>query len=219
VRAALIAVLFVGAYARCAGAEEPNAKTQARTHFRAGTVFFEAASYDRAIEEYREAYNLLPLPDFLFNIAQAYRLQGDSKSAVEYYNRYLKLKPTGAIADEARVHLHELAAAPETANPPPAASKVPSAAGNPPPARASESPAAALAPPTHEPAATAPPEPAMAATADARAHVDRRARPRWLIPVVVVGSVLVVGAVGLGVGLGVSGPRYPSPSFGETMPR
>jgi len=69
---------------------------------------YEAGELDRAVEEYQTAYKLLPLPEMLFNIAQAHRLKGAADLAAQYYRRFLAAKPTGSVADEAREHLREL---------------------------------------------------------------------------------------------------------------
>src|SRR5262245_20698693 len=55
-------------------AEDPTA---ARKHYAEGTKAFNLGEFQRAITEYRAAYNAKPDPVFLYNIAQAYRLAGD----------------------------------------------------------------------------------------------------------------------------------------------
>ncbi len=80
-------------------------RAKARTHFTRGTRLYKDAQYDQAIVEYQAAYSALPAPDFLFNIAQAYRLKNDAPKALEYYNRYLTLAPSGGAADEARTNI------------------------------------------------------------------------------------------------------------------
>src|SRR6185369_1511617 len=104
------ALLVLGVFATAAYGDEVDAKNQARAHYRAGTAFFEAGDYARAIEEYGAAYKLLPLPDLLFNLAQAQRLKGDNDAAAKLYRQYLETKPNGPVADEARARLKELEA-------------------------------------------------------------------------------------------------------------
>lgn len=98
----LLSILICMAGAARAGDAPGDTKLQARAHFSAGTTFYEAGSYDKAIAEYDEAYRLLPLPDFLFNIGQAYRLKGDDRRAISYYQRYLDAKPSGALRRRAQ---------------------------------------------------------------------------------------------------------------------
>jgi tetratricopeptide (TPR) repeat protein len=93
-------------------ADPADTRSQARMHFQAGTVYFDSGFYDNAIVEYEEAHRLLPLPSFLFNLAQAYRLKGNVEVAETFYRLYLIAKPTGAVADEARTLLHELSELP-----------------------------------------------------------------------------------------------------------
>jgi hypothetical protein len=106
----VIAILVASTTALPASADEADARTRARLHFRAGTVFYDAGDYGQAVEQYLAAYKLLPLPDLLFNLGQAYRLKGDAKTAQDYYERYLTAKPSGPVSDEARAHLAEVKA-------------------------------------------------------------------------------------------------------------
>jgi len=50
----------------------------------------------------------MPLPELLFNIAQAYRLKGDAKRALEMYKRFIEVIPDGQIADQARTNIAAL---------------------------------------------------------------------------------------------------------------
>jgi tetratricopeptide (TPR) repeat protein len=175
-------------------ADDGDAKKQARAHFIAGTAFYDAGSYDRAISEYRAAYKILPLPGLLFNLGQAYRLHGDFVEARDSYQRYLDTEPTGAIADEAREHVRELL-------PPKVAPVVR-------PSPVLLTPSAAPVPLVIEPA----PAPVIVA------QVEPPHRRRWIIPVAVVGGILVVGAVILGVTLGTAGASYPN-TLGMTTPK
>src|SRR5439155_26145528 len=71
-------------------------------HFSQGRAFQDAGAYDDAIREYQAAYQLTPLPLLLFNIAQSYRLKGDKRAAIEWYDKYLAADPEGPAGDEAR---------------------------------------------------------------------------------------------------------------------
>jgi tetratricopeptide (TPR) repeat protein len=103
-----------------AGAAEDERVQQSRAHFRAGTAFYDEGHYDRAIKEYEEAYRLLPLPEFLFDLGQASRLKGNRELAMRYYRQYLAKQPASRFSEEARNRLRELeaesapTAAPET---------------------------------------------------------------------------------------------------------
>jgi tetratricopeptide (TPR) repeat protein len=73
--------------------------------FKQGREFLDANAYSEAIAEFEAAFSLLPLPELLFNIAQAYRLKGDAKHALQMYTRFVEVIPDGSIADEARAHI------------------------------------------------------------------------------------------------------------------
>jgi tetratricopeptide (TPR) repeat protein len=81
---------------------------EARRHFQQGRKLLDAGSYAEAIAEFETALSLKPSPELLFNIAQAYRLKGDAKQALETYKRFIELRPEGPAADEARGHIEAL---------------------------------------------------------------------------------------------------------------
>jgi tetratricopeptide (TPR) repeat protein len=69
---------------------------------RPGQALFERAQarfsegrFDEARADYQAAYNLEPLPAFLFNIAQCYRNTGDYERAQLYFHRYTVREPRG----------------------------------------------------------------------------------------------------------------------------
>jgi tetratricopeptide (TPR) repeat protein len=69
---------------------------------RPGQALFERAQarfsegrFDEARADYQAAYNLEPLPAFLFNIAQCYRNMGDYERAQLYFHRYTVREPRG----------------------------------------------------------------------------------------------------------------------------
>jgi hypothetical protein len=223
VRAAVLTTIALLVCVAPALAEESEARKQARAHFRAGTAFFEVGAYDQAIEQYEMAYQLLPAPDLLFNLAQAYRLKGDDTAAMAQYRRYLASVSTGPVADEARAHLRELAAK-HPPSPPPTVTSPPPTTTSPLPTTTSLPPTTTSPPPTttspptateHAPIAEAPPT-----TPSLRTSPGERPRTRRWVWGVVAGSAAVVIAVGVGLGVGLgSGTRYPSTTFGEVMPR
>jgi tetratricopeptide (TPR) repeat protein len=192
----LLVVLLL--LANAARAEDATA--QAKRHFRTGARYFQQGKYDRAIDEYQEAQRLLPLPDFDFNLGQAYRLKGDKHAAIEAYERYLNAAPDGDVADQARAHLAKLSAeldALEKQKPKPKPVEVP------PPARPPPPPAPELVQQQPPPQGTTP-----------------EATPvwkRWWLWTAVGGVAAVGLAVGLGVGL-TREPAPPSTTFGTARP-
>ncbi|MFO8071829.1 MAG: PEGA domain-containing protein [Polyangia bacterium] len=65
----------------------------ARQHFMAGQDYYTQGRYEKAIEEFKEAYRLDPRPLLLYNIAQAHEKLGDLYEAVDYLKRYLEAEP------------------------------------------------------------------------------------------------------------------------------
>ncbi len=68
-------------------------RTEARTHFKKGMAAIADGRYDAGIEELKSAYEILPHPNVLYNIARAYVDMGDLENAVIYYKRYLEGGP------------------------------------------------------------------------------------------------------------------------------
>jgi tetratricopeptide (TPR) repeat protein len=89
-------------------ASDRTKTAEARRHFLQGRELLDAGSYAEAIAEFETALSLKPSPELLFNIAQAYRLKGDAKQALETYKRFIEISPKGPIADEARGHIDAL---------------------------------------------------------------------------------------------------------------
>src|SRR5687767_3337095 len=83
-------------------------KERAQQHVKKGQAHQAAGEYDQALTEYRAAYDLLPHPLLLFNLAQVYRLQGKLSEAVDHYEQYLELEPEGKGAAQARAYIEEL---------------------------------------------------------------------------------------------------------------
>src|SRR5262245_21671116 len=103
--AALLAVcLAAPAFAKPSRAD----LKKARGHFKKGQTLQDAGRLDEAIREYQEAYELSHLPDMLYNIGQVHRLRGDRLAAIDYYQRYLAIAPTGRGAPKAQGFLDGL---------------------------------------------------------------------------------------------------------------
>ncbi|PTL81702.1 hypothetical protein DAT35_22425 [Vitiosangium sp. GDMCC 1.1324] len=77
---------------RAAG-EGPAAQveSQARAKFAEGNIAYDLAEFQKALDAYSEAYRLMPLPGFLFNIAQCHRQLGHAERAAFFYRRYLSV--------------------------------------------------------------------------------------------------------------------------------
>jgi tetratricopeptide (TPR) repeat protein len=209
-RAVAVVFLLLQLMSARAPADEDESRVRARAHFKAATALYEAGEYDQAIVEFRSAYELSPLPELLFNIAQAHRLAQRPQQALEGYRRYLALEPQGPVSEQARALIVELEAELAAHDPSPHDASATDRSPAP-----SERPRDRADATNVSPASNA----VVAAPLTRAATAAPPPRRRWLVPVVIAGSIAAVAlGVGLGVGLGTS-TRYPSPSFGEVMPR
>ena len=50
-----------------------RATQEAKTHFQAGQTKYKLGRFDEALADYSKAYELKPIPSFLFNIGQCHR--------------------------------------------------------------------------------------------------------------------------------------------------
>lgn len=70
-----------------------DVRTEARQHFRHGMALIADGHLDDGIAELREAYDILPHPNALYNIARAYSDAGRYTEAIDYYQQYLESDP------------------------------------------------------------------------------------------------------------------------------
>lgn len=68
-------------------------RTEARRYFRQGMALIAAGQLDRGIARLQQAYETLPHPNVLYNIARAYAEAGRYEEAIEYFQRYLDSDP------------------------------------------------------------------------------------------------------------------------------
>jgi hypothetical protein len=174
--------------------KDPKDREKARALYAEGLRRFNVAEYGPAIEAFKSSYLLSDDPKLLYNIAQAYRLEGDCEQAIRFYKNFLRAVPSTtdrADVDSAMRKCENAATVGPGAGsgkqPPPAATEPPSTAAAPAagPSRGVEAlPAAPVAPATTAPAAPAPapvatpePAPAPAQSAAAPAPVPVPAPP------------------------------------------
>ncbi len=113
----LVVVLCLGGVARAQPEGEPPAapdpkQAQAEALFAEGQKHYDLREYNEAIESFRKAYALVPLPDMLFDIAQAYRQLNDCDNAVAFYRNYLRARPDADnrdLADKRATEMEECA--------------------------------------------------------------------------------------------------------------
>ena len=159
----LIAITLILAAGR-ASAQSADDKEKAKLLHQAGLAEYQAGRYGAAVAAFRHAYKLVPAPGILFNLAQAYRLKGDCRSARRSYKKFLKESTDAAQLALAKEHLAGLRCSDDqpAAQPAPAAAPAPAPAAQPAPAAPTAAPPAPVAQPAPAPApaprvATAPP--------------------------------------------------------------
>jgi hypothetical protein len=203
----------------CALAAPARADDEAKAHYERGTRFYMLGKYADAATEYEQAFELKPVPELLYDAAQAHRLAGDKQRALLLYTNYLRASK-GKASNEGEVqrHIRNLQAAIDSehrsqASPPLSPAPVTGLGTRETPR---ESPPSRESPPPTEnpPRETPPDRPKLLPTeGEARADQEQHGRIKpWVWGVVVVGAALVVAAVVVGVLVG--GTSDPSASLG-----
>ena len=80
----------------------------AKAHFATGLSYYDTGRYRPAVNEFREAYRLVPRPELLYNIARAYEKVEDAGRATDYYLRYLAARPAATEKAEVTAALARL---------------------------------------------------------------------------------------------------------------
>jgi tetratricopeptide (TPR) repeat protein len=93
-----------------AEATRKDADNEARALFARGQIHYSLGEYEQAIGQFRRAYELTSAPGLLFNIAQAHRLNGDCKQALEVYRHFIRLAPGSEYRGEADAQVATLTA-------------------------------------------------------------------------------------------------------------
>jgi tetratricopeptide (TPR) repeat protein len=88
VAAALLAPLGVAP----AAAQPKGNQQQAEKVYTEGDALFQLRKYEEAAKKFIEAYEAWPVAEFLYNIAQSYRLASNCKEALYFYERFKKIK-------------------------------------------------------------------------------------------------------------------------------
>jgi tetratricopeptide (TPR) repeat protein len=86
-------VVLLGLFVIHGAAAADETANAARDHFKKGTKAYDLGRYLEAAHEYEAAYELKDDPALLFNIAQAYRLGGDSVDAIRAYKSFVERRP------------------------------------------------------------------------------------------------------------------------------
>ena len=221
-------VLAVGLLGTAAQAAPPDAAVvEARKHFEDGTKAFNLGEFDRAIAEYKAAYNAKPDPVFLYNIAQSYRLSNDLSQALFFYRSFLRNQPNTPNRKEIEERIRQLetqisqqkaiTTSPPTTTVAPGNLPTPTTSTVTPvtPAHVEPAPTPAHVEPT--PVAPAPiaAQPNGVDLTTSQRHSDKPIYKKGWFWGVVVGVVVVAG-VGIGLGVGLTrGGSAPSTTLGN----
>jgi tetratricopeptide (TPR) repeat protein len=93
VTAALVAVALASAAPAFAQAPTRADEEAAKSHFLAGSAYYEQANYSDAVREFNEAHRLSKRPDLLYNISVCYERLGRWDDAIAALRQYLVERP------------------------------------------------------------------------------------------------------------------------------
>jgi tetratricopeptide (TPR) repeat protein len=90
------------------GKVDPATQAKAVKLFETGQASYQQGSYLAAIDLFKNAYQLVNDPVYLFNIAQSYRKIADCVPAHDYYVKYLEADPKAPNKDKVQQWIFEL---------------------------------------------------------------------------------------------------------------
>ena len=88
----ILAFVLLLCSVRIAAAQDDKTE-RARIHLKAAIAYYDEARYEDAAREMEAAYQLKPLPDLQYNLAQCYERLGRYSDAATAYETYLKANP------------------------------------------------------------------------------------------------------------------------------
>ncbi len=106
-----VLVGLVIAFARFAHADpkvDPAVQAKADVLFEKAQADYQSGQFQAAIELFKQAYELIHDPVYLFNVAQSYRKVLDCEAAFDYYTRYLGDSPNAENHAKVQQWLTEL---------------------------------------------------------------------------------------------------------------
>ena len=104
----IVASLLLAAATLSSSTALADARTEARAHFKKGMDSIGQGRYEEGIVELQKAYEILPHPNVLYNIARAYAEAGELEQAVASFKKYLEGNPPDK--DEVQVVVRSLEA-------------------------------------------------------------------------------------------------------------
>jgi tetratricopeptide (TPR) repeat protein len=104
--AVAVALVVCAPTVRAAGAGD--SLQEAKDHYDRGMAHYELGEFASAVEEFKQAYARSQAPGLLFNLAQASRLNKDYEQALHFYRTYLRVRPEAANRDDVEKRIAEL---------------------------------------------------------------------------------------------------------------
>ena len=108
--ATLVALSLVAGAARAQPATPPSDvdRADAQRIYDEGTKHYDLNEWDAAITSFRAAYEKMPDPLFLFDIAQSYRRAGKCRDARDFYKSFVRDAPDAANRPKAEKFIVEM---------------------------------------------------------------------------------------------------------------
>src|SRR6266545_115735 len=105
---ACAALVSVSSPAPAQGQQSGGNKKKALALFDRGKIQYDLGRWKPAIDLWMEAYETFNAPEFLFNIGQAYRHEGNCEQALFFYRRYLSTRPNARNRGEVEGWIKQL---------------------------------------------------------------------------------------------------------------
>ncbi len=102
------ALMLLSLSAHAADAPIDNQQKEARQHYERGMTHYQLGEFNKAVEEFKQAYALQPAPGLLFNLAQASRLGKQYERAIYFYRTYLRVNPDAPNRTDVEARIAEL---------------------------------------------------------------------------------------------------------------
>lgn len=85
-----------------------DSRAAAKSYYEKGMAHYQLEEWDQAIENFQAGFRAKPAPQFLYNIAQAYRLSKRPEKALHFYQKYLNLEPMATNRHEVEAQIKTL---------------------------------------------------------------------------------------------------------------
>jgi tetratricopeptide (TPR) repeat protein len=193
---------------------DAEASSKAKAFYEQGMAHYHLEEYDRAIEKWEEGFRVRPVPEFLYNIAQAHRLSKRPDKALRFYKKYLQISPSAPNRGEVERHIAQLERlvkeTTSSAQSPPSTTREPMPGTSATPAPSGTASAPPSTPPAGSPESPSPPaaSPAPTETVVAAPPPKKPLYKKGWFWGVIGGSIAAVVVVGVVVGV-VAGRDQP----------